>query len=160
MKGQASLDALVVKRTVSALEDDLLLLLEKMVATNSYSHNAAGIIRVAELIRQALPPPLVLGSAKATNECSLWICSYGPADSDPSSDSSWTWVDASYNQAYGNDDEYMATLSADTAGSYDYAYRFSYDSPDYVYWTYCDLDWNSPTDPWDHTQAGQLTVTE
>ena len=83
MKGQASLDSQVVKRTVAALKSDLLVLLEKMVAINSYSHNAEGIFQVAELVRQALPPPLALESPKDTSESTLWIFGHSPAGESP-----------------------------------------------------------------------------
>ncbi|UCG11409.1 MAG: M20 family metallopeptidase [Deltaproteobacteria bacterium] len=73
----------MVKRTVAALREDLLVLLEKMVAINSYSHNAAGIVQVAELVRQALPSPLALESAKDTTEGTLWLCGHGPAGEPP-----------------------------------------------------------------------------
>jgi glutamate carboxypeptidase len=77
MKGQVSLDSEVVKKTVAALKGDLLVLLEEMVAINSYSHNAEGIVQVAELLRQALPPPLALERARDSDEGTLWICGNG-----------------------------------------------------------------------------------
>jgi glycosidase len=49
---------------------------------------------------------------------------YGPAGTDPGS-SSWTWVEASFNGDRGNNDEYIATIQPEQAGSYDYTYRYS-----------------------------------
>ena len=83
MKKQSNLDSQDVKRTVAALRDDLLALLGEMVAINSYSHNAEGVVRVAHLVRQALPPPLALESASDSNERMLWTCRNGPTGVSP-----------------------------------------------------------------------------
>ena len=46
----------------------------------------------------------------------------------------WTnWVSATYNLDDGNNDEYIGTLSGLSAGTYYYAFRYSYQSCDYVY---------------------------
>jgi hypothetical protein len=63
---------------------------------------------------------------------------YGPASANPENQSGWVWTDATYNTAYGNDDEYQATIVAPAAGSYRYAYRFSVDGGST--WTYCDAN--------------------
>jgi glutamate carboxypeptidase len=83
MKKQSNLDSQDVKRAVAALKEDLLALLEEMVAINSYSQNAEGVVRVAHLLRQALPSPLALVSAKYSNEGTLWICGHGPIGVSP-----------------------------------------------------------------------------
>jgi hypothetical protein len=53
---------------------------------------------------------------------------YGPASTDPRTDPNWLWFPASYNVQVGNDDEYQGSLTVNTAGSYSYTYRFSFDS--------------------------------
>jgi glutamate carboxypeptidase len=83
MRGQASLDSQAVKRTIATLKGDLLVLLEEMVAVNSHTLNTAGIVQVAELVRQALPPHLALESARDSNESTLWICGQGPTGEPP-----------------------------------------------------------------------------
>jgi hypothetical protein len=61
---------------------------------------------------------------------------FGPANVNPSSQSGYSYVPATFNQQYGNDDEYQASFTAPmTAGSYRYVVRFSRNG---VSWTYCD----------------------
>lgn len=80
---------------------------------------------------------------------------YGPDGTDPTTNAAiWTWVSATYNQDYGNQDEYMATLTIPVAGRYDYAYRYSRNGG--VDWTYGDLDSN--TNGYTVPQAGDLLV--
>ena len=84
---------------------------------------------------------------------------YGDLGTDPSSDGSWAWTDASYNASPAvpnNNDEYLATLTVTTAGSYAYAYRFSGDMG--VSWMYCDTGGSSASDPYDVGAQGVLTV--
>jgi len=71
----------------------------------------------------------------------------------------WTWKRANYNPSCsgcGNNDEFMATLSGfPSAGSYDYAYRFTGNWG--VTWVYCDtsgFDYPAYT----ASEAGDLTV--
>ncbi len=68
----------------------------------------------------------------ANIEC--WI-GYSTTDTDPST---WTdWVVATYNTDQDvNNDEYMASLSFSTAGTYYYASRFSLESGPYTYGGY------------------------
>ena len=75
--------------------------------------------------------PLLLGQA-----------GYGPDGSDPAT-GGWTWVPAAANAGWNDaaagepgNDEYVATVSAPAPGTYDTAYRFSYDGG--ATWTYCD----------------------
>jgi hypothetical protein len=80
---------------------------------------------------------------------------YGPVGSDPTvNPGAWTWVSAVFNQQYGNDDEYQASLTIGTPGDYDYAARFSYVSGT---WVYGDLD--GSTNGYSPGQAGRLTVS-
>jgi len=79
---------------------------------------------------------------------------YGPDGSDPATNpGAWTWVSAAFNQVYGSDDEYMATLTVPTPGVYDYACRFSRNG---LQWLYGDLDGSQ--NGYDTGQAGDLTV--
>ncbi len=87
----------------------------------------------------------------------------GPDGSDPSSPG-WTWASATANAGYGpgaagyeaNNDEYQADLSRPTAGSYDFAYRFSGDAG--RTWTYCDTLPAGSSDGYQLANAGSLTV--
>jgi len=47
---------------------------------------------------------------------------YGAVGSDPGT---WTWVDAKFNTDVGNNDEFVATINPDKAGTYSYTYRYS-----------------------------------
>jgi hypothetical protein len=86
---------------------------------------------------------------------------HGDAGSDPETDGSWQWVDATYNVSVDGlvpgdlaNDEYMASLSVATEGAYDYAYRFSKDGG--ASWLYCDLDGSD--NGYDTGQSGTLDV--
>jgi hypothetical protein len=67
---------------------------------------------------------------------------YGPAGSNPEAEGGWWWSDGAYNGDLANegeelnDDEHVATLNVDVAGTYSWAYRFSLDG---LNWLYCDL---------------------
>jgi fibronectin type 3 domain-containing protein len=78
---------------------------------------------------------------------------YGPTGSDPHG-ASWTWQDAGFNGNAGNNDEFVATINPQQAGSYDYAYRYSTTAG--RDWVYADLD-GSPNG-YSPAQAGKLTV--
>lgn len=72
-------------------------------------------------------------------------------------ESTWTWVDATYNvdTGAGQNDEFQATLPNPGPGTYKFAFRFNSDDGA---WTYCDangLDMGGFTED----QAGSLTVT-
>ena len=84
-----------------------------------------------------------------------WI-GYSTTNTNPNT---WTnWVAASYNTDVGNNDEYMATLSGLSAGTYYYASRFNYNGGSYYYGGYSAGGGGF----WDGTNyvSGQLTVTE
>lgn len=86
-----------------------------------------------------------------------WI-GYHTADTDPST---WnTWIVADYNEASGNNDEYMADIGVNinTPGTYYYASRFKLNDDDFVYGGYSD-DGGSFWDGVDYV-SGILTVTE
>jgi len=80
---------------------------------------------------------------------------WGPDSSDPAASTAWQWHDAVYSgdssQVY---DEYVASLTADATGTFDYAYRFSADGG--ATWRYCDLDGSD--NGYDPAQAGALDV--
>jgi glycosidase len=78
---------------------------------------------------------------------------FGPVGSDPAT---WTtWVDAQFNVDSGNNDEFVASINPQQAGSYDYAYRYTTTAG--RDWVYADLD-GSPNG-YSSAQAGKLTVT-
>ncbi len=84
----------------------------------------------------------------------LGAAGMGSPGSDPSS---FVWsADASYNPGHTADDndEYQVSFAPPSAGTFEYAYRFSGDGGDT--WTYCDLD--GSTDGYDTADAGVLTV--
>jgi hypothetical protein len=88
---------------------------------------------------------------------------YGTFGSIPGDD--WQWVNASYNgDAGANDelDEYYASVTIHTAGTYSYAYRYSIDEG--ATWIYADLDGNNLgsnfTNGYSPSKAGTLTVTD
>ncbi|MFT3837719.1 MAG: IPT/TIG domain-containing protein [Myxococcaceae bacterium] len=78
---------------------------------------------------------------------------YGPTGTLP--DPTWSWSTASYNQEEPNgQEEWQGSFTAPVAGSYGFAYRFSYDGGSYVY---CDLD--GTTNGVTVAQLGAMTVT-
>lgn len=83
MKKQPSLDTQEVKAIVGSLKKNLLVLLDELVAINSYSHNAAGVNEVAEAVGGALPSPLKLQRVTTPKRETLWTCRYGPFGEDP-----------------------------------------------------------------------------
>ncbi|MBT3294035.1 MAG: hypothetical protein HN919_08095 [Verrucomicrobia bacterium] len=93
---------------------------------------------------------------------------FGADGTDPWSHPSWTWVPAVYNGDLGaqtSDDEYVATVTPQAPGVYDYAYRFTIDVG--TTWVYADLrDPAHPTPPggsadgYDYATAGDLVVLE
>jgi glycosidase len=77
---------------------------------------------------------------------------FGPVGSDPAT---WnSWVDAQFNVDSGNNDEFVAKINPEQAGSYDYAYRYTTTAG--RDWVYADLD-GSPNG-YSSAQAGKLTV--
>jgi hypothetical protein len=81
---------------------------------------------------------------------------YGPDGSDTPWDTNWTWVAATFNSQVMelNNDEYVAQLTINSTGRYDYAYRYSLNG---VEWIYGDLNPGS-TDGYTNTMAGDITV--
>jgi hypothetical protein len=79
---------------------------------------------------------------------------YGPDGVDPTVDSSgWQWQPAVFNLDHGNNDEYMARLTVAAAGSYDYAWRYSFNSGSWVYG-----DFDGSNNGYSPDQAGSLVV--
>jgi hypothetical protein len=62
---------------------------------------------------------------------------FGPRGTNPN-DPAWTWFTAGFNVRSGNNYEYVTKLYPQSAGTYDYAYRFSTDGG--LTWTYGDQD--------------------
>lgn len=88
----------------------------------------------------------------------------GAAGLDPTTDSAWTWIDATVNpnfsDASGNHDEYMASHLAEATGSFAFAFRFQVDGGD---WFYCDTDGHSASNAevgFSTGALGSLTVAE
>jgi len=71
----------------------------------------------------------------------------------------WTWVVASYNDSYGNNDEYMANIATGlTGGTYYYASRFQYNGGAFSYGGYNNPDggiWDGSTNV-----SGTLTIDD
>jgi len=83
MKEKTSLKAQKVKKAVESFQDDLLTLLDKIVAINSYSHNTQGVAQVAQELSKSLPSPLTLESTKISHDEVVWICRHGPTNELP-----------------------------------------------------------------------------
>jgi len=85
---------------------------------------------------------------------------WGPTSVNPSAQSGFQYVNATFNVQAGNDDEYAATISPEVAGTYSYVYRFSIDGG--AHWTYCDLDGagSNASLSFDPALLGELTVTD
>jgi glycosidase len=79
---------------------------------------------------------------------------FGSDGSNPAGNSSWTWVEASFNVNAGNNDEFVASLLPEALGTYDYAYRYS--TTGGRDWIYADLD--GIGNGYSPAQAGSLTV--
>jgi len=80
---------------------------------------------------------------------------FGPEGSNPDGNTSWTWVDASFNVDDGNNDEFMASMLPETAGVFDYVYRYSATNGND--WLYADLNGPVP-DGALPPNPGKLTV--
>ena len=79
---------------------------------------------------------------------------FGPDGSDPAANPAWTWVDAAFNVDAGDNDEFQASLLPETAGVFDYAYRYT--TTNGREWVYADL--NGIGDGYSAGQAGSLVV--
>ncbi|MFN7134563.1 MAG: hypothetical protein ACK4N5_20965, partial [Myxococcales bacterium] len=62
----------------------------------------------------------------------------GPAGSNPTSGSGWTWTASQFKRQEGNNDEHQASHTPTAVGDYAYAYRFKLGSST----LYCDIDGN------------------
>ena len=83
MKEQNSLKGQEVKRAVESFQKDLLTLLDKIVALNSYSYNAQGVAQVAHELNKSLPSPLTLENTESQHDAPVWICRHGPPNEIP-----------------------------------------------------------------------------
>jgi hypothetical protein len=88
---------------------------------------------------------------------------YGPDGTDPAVDLTWTWTAATPNAAWvdpgfpgSSEDEYVVSLTAPVAGTYDYAYRFTGDGG--TTFTYCDTDGTGGGDAYETANAGAMTT--
>jgi Ca2+-binding RTX toxin-like protein len=84
---------------------------------------------------------------------------YGALGTNPMSDPSWTWVDATFNVQVGNDDEYQGNIIAPAAaGQYSYTYRFAVMDDGVLSFVYADLDGNGINSSFSTAQMGTMTV--
>ena len=83
MKQQTSLRSQRVKKAVESFQGDLLTLLDKIVAINSYSHNTQGVAQVAQELSKSLPSGLTLENTKSSHDEVVWICRHGPPNELP-----------------------------------------------------------------------------
>ncbi len=83
---------------------------------------------------------------------------WGPSGSDPRSSAGWIFGAATFNQEYGNDDEYRGSVTIPQPGSYLYTFRVSRDQG--RSWTYCDRDGagSNPGLAFDPAMLGVITV--
>jgi len=80
---------------------------------------------------------------------------YGPDGSDPTANpGTWQWTSAVYNLDVGNNDEFMASITVVSPGTYDYCFRYSFGASA---WVYGDLDGSQ--NGYSPDQAGVLTVS-
>ncbi len=61
----------------------------------------------------------------------------GPTGSSPIDNPAWKWTDADFNLRVGNNHEYVATITPDQVGTFNYLFRYT-DSGG-AFWTYADL---------------------
>jgi hypothetical protein len=81
---------------------------------------------------QVFEPGITYAAGQGAN-VEAWI-GYNTTDNDPRTDSGWTWVVASYDSDFGNNDQYAAEIgSALTAGTYYYASRFRINGSDFTF---------------------------
>ena len=71
-------------------------------------------------------------------------------------DAGWQWFNAGFNSQTSapNNEEFVSTLTIDSAGTYDYAFRYSLNNSD---WTLGDIDGSQ--NGYTNTQAGSIVVT-
>jgi hypothetical protein len=97
------------------------------------------------------------GSGTATEGLQAWI-GYSTGDTDPAT---WTmWIEADFNAAVGNNDEFVADLGTEmgSPGTFYYATRFQFEDQEFVYGGYS----ASGGGFWDGVDnvSGVLTVSE
>lgn len=80
---------------------------------------------------------------------------FGATGTNPATDPSWVWVEASFNTDAENNDEFMASLLPETTGSFDYLYRYT--TTNGQSWLYADLNGPIPSGSLP-PNPGKLTV--
>ena len=80
---------------------------------------------------------------------------FGPNESDPRDNGDWIWFDATFNIQVDLNDEFVGTLLPETAGEFDYVYRYTTNGG--VSWLYA-YQSGPILDPYDPIRAGQLYV--
>jgi VCBS repeat-containing protein len=126
------------------------------------------LVSPASLVVSGGPTQLIYGQVfeagvtEASGAASAIVAQlgYGAAGTDPAGDPGWTWLSASFSGQVGNNDEYVATIDAQslTSGKYSYTYRFGFsdDGQTPLDWTYADLD--GTANGFSFTQLGLMTV--
>jgi fibronectin type 3 domain-containing protein len=80
---------------------------------------------------------------------------FGPEGSNPAGNADWSWTEASFNVDAGNNDEFKASMQPQSAGVYDYLYRYT--TNDGQSWLYADQ--NGPIESGSlPPNPGKLTV--
>jgi fibronectin type 3 domain-containing protein len=80
---------------------------------------------------------------------------FGPVGTNPASDESWVWTDATFNVDAGNNDEFQASMLPESTGTFDYVYRYT--TTNGRDWLYADLDGPIPSGSLP-PNPGELTV--
>ena len=81
---------------------------------------------------QAYEPGVTDAAGQGANLLA-WI-GYNTTDNDPSVGAGWTWVAATYDSDFGNNDQYVAEIGSSLpVGTYYYASRFQLNGSDYSY---------------------------
>jgi hypothetical protein len=78
---------------------------------------------------------------------------FGPAETDPTLSTKWTWADAGYDDEDAGTETYTATVANETPGSYSFTFRFSLDGEHWVY-----ADTTGSADGWNPEDIGLWTV--
>ncbi|HEX8523402.1 MAG TPA: hypothetical protein VF669_14200 [Tepidisphaeraceae bacterium] len=118
-------------------------------------NNGSGLAEELDYVNLQYPPTITVAAGQATpdiygrvyeagyteaNGASGAITAqigYGAYGSDPRT-TTWQWFSSTYNVQAGNDDEYMASLTVASFGTYSYTYRYSRNGG--ASWTAADLD--------------------
>ncbi len=88
--------------------------LNHTISTSTRTDNVYGQVYIAGVTNQPGATPSLVAQL-----------GFGPAGSNPAGNASWTWVDATFNKDDNNNDEFVASLLPEQAGTFDYLYRYT-----------------------------------